>query len=120
TGAFRPERVKEILRKVKIGAELSADQRARVEQLLSSYADCFALSVGEVRPVKNAVHRLNVPENATLPKKVRQNQNLGVSPPQREYLHAKIDKLLEAGVIERCNPEDVKCVSPLTLAQKAH
>ncbi|KAJ3847558.1 hypothetical protein EV368DRAFT_87603 [Lentinula lateritia] len=41
-------------------------------------------------------------------------------PEQREYLHAKIDELLEAGVIERCNPEDVRCVSPLTLAQKAH
>ncbi|GAW03058.1 Retrovirus-related Pol polyprotein from transposon opus Includes: ame: Full=Protease [Lentinula edodes] len=116
-GAFRPERVKEILRKVRIGENLSADQRTRVEQLLSEYADCFALSVGEVRPVKGAVHRLNIPEGSTFPKKVRQKS---LTPPQREYLHAKVDELLEAGVIERCNPEDVKCVSPLTLAQKAH
>jgi hypothetical protein len=28
--------------------------------------------------------------------------------------------MLEAGVIEACNPEDVKCVSATTLAQKAH
>ncbi|KAJ3925333.1 MAG: hypothetical protein NXY57DRAFT_967998 [Lentinula lateritia] len=116
-GAFRPERVREILHKVKIGPELSNDQRLRVERLLSEYADCFALSVGEVRPVKDAVHRLNIPEGATFPKKVRQKS---LTPPQREYLHTKIDELLEAGVIERCNPEDVKCVSPLTLAQKVH
>ncbi|KAJ3804357.1 hypothetical protein F5876DRAFT_83317 [Lentinula aff. lateritia] len=116
-GAFHLECVKEILRKVKIGPELSADQRRKVEQLLSEYADCFALSVGEVRPVKNAVHRLNIPEGATFPKKVRQKS---LTPPQREYLHAKVDELLEAGVIEHCNPEDVKCVLPLILAQKAH
>ncbi|GAW06831.1 retrotransposon-like family member (retr-1) partial [Lentinula edodes] len=116
-GAFRPEQVREILRKVKIGSNLSVDQRLRVEKLLSTYADCFALSVGEVRPVNDAVHCLNIPEGATFPKKVRQK---ALTPPQREYLHAKIDELLEAGVIERCNPEDVKCVSLLTLAQKAH
>ncbi|KAJ3870448.1 hypothetical protein F5051DRAFT_447687, partial [Lentinula edodes] len=44
-GAFRPERVREILRKVKIGPGLSGEQRTRVERLLSEYADCFALSV---------------------------------------------------------------------------
>ncbi|GAV99845.1 Retrovirus-related Pol polyprotein from transposon opus Includes: ame: Full=Protease [Lentinula edodes] len=116
-GAFQPEHVREILRKVKIGPQLSMNQRAQVEQLLSEYADCFALSVGEVRLVKNAIHKLNIPEGATFPKKVRQKS---LTPPQREYLHAKVDELLEAGVIKRCNLEDVKCVSPLTLAQKAH
>ncbi|KAJ3858429.1 hypothetical protein EV359DRAFT_87753 [Lentinula novae-zelandiae] len=104
-GAFRPERVREILRKVKIGPNLSVDQKLKVEQLLGMYADCFTLSISEVRPVKNAVHLLNIPEGATFPKKVRQK---ALTPPQREYLHAKIDELLEAGVIERCNPEDVK------------
>ncbi|KAJ3803728.1 hypothetical protein F5876DRAFT_84586 [Lentinula aff. lateritia] len=116
-GAFRPERVKEILRKVKIGPNLSMEQRAKVEHLLSTYTDCFALYVGEVRPVKNVIHHLNIPEGTTFPKKVQQKSLI---PPQCEYLHAKVDELLEAGVIERCNPEDVKCVSPLTLAQKAH
>lgn len=28
--------------------------------------------------------------------------------------------MLEAGVIEACKPEDVKCISPTTLAQKVH
>ncbi|KAF8230722.1 hypothetical protein L208DRAFT_1473940, partial [Tricholoma matsutake] len=41
-------------------------------------------------------------------------------PPQQQYLHAKIDEMLVAGVIEQCEPGQVKCVSPMMLAQKAH
>jgi hypothetical protein len=40
--------------------------------------------------------------------------------PQRKYLSKTIDKLLAADIIEPIRPEDVKCVSPLTLAQKPH
>ncbi|KAJ3729633.1 hypothetical protein C8R42DRAFT_569728, partial [Lentinula raphanica] len=116
-GAFRPARVKEILQQVKIGKKLTVDQRERVESLLASYADCFALSISEVRPVPGAIHKLNIPDDAKFSTKVRQK---GLTPPQREYLHKKIDELEAAGVIERCSPDQVKCVSPITLAKKAH
>ncbi len=43
-----------------------------------------------------------------------------LTPPQREYLNSKIDEMLGADIIEPCNPGNVKCVSPTTLAQKAH
>ncbi|KAK1221909.1 hypothetical protein PQX77_015268, partial [Marasmius sp. AFHP31] len=43
-GAFKEERVKEVLKQVKIGNKLEGDERKRVEELLREYADCFALS----------------------------------------------------------------------------
>lgn len=43
-----------------------------------------------------------------------------LTPPQKEYLHKKIDELLAAGIIERCSPSKVKCVSPIALAKKVH
>ncbi len=116
-GAFKPERVDEVLRQIKIGPDLMATQRSEVENLLRSYADCFALSVSEVRRVDVAVHRLNIPQDASFSKRVHQ---WPLTPPQRQYLHEKIDEMQAAGIIQQCNPSDVKCVSPITLAQKAH
>ena len=40
--------------------------------------------------------------------------------PQRKYLNKTIGKLLAADIIEPIRPQDIKCVSPLTLAQKPH
>ena len=115
-GAFRPERVEEVLKQVKIGTDLTAEQRSRVISLITAYADCFALSVSEVRHVPGAVHCLNVPPGTRFNTKVRQKS---FSPPQKAYLHEKIDELVQAGVIEPCSPSQVKCVSPLTMAKKA-
>lgn len=42
-----------------------------------------------------------------------------LTPPQKEYLNNKINEMIEAGIIEPCHPDQVKCVSPTTLAQKA-
>ncbi|KIK58484.1 hypothetical protein GYMLUDRAFT_117593, partial [Collybiopsis luxurians FD-317 M1] len=99
---------REILQQVKIGPGLSVEQHQRVEELLTSYADCFALSVSKVRPVLGAVHTLHIPDNTKFSTKVQQKS---LTPPQREYLHTKIDELVAAGVIECCSPEQVKCIS---------
>ncbi|TEB28852.1 hypothetical protein FA13DRAFT_1580987, partial [Coprinellus micaceus] len=114
---FAKERVEEVLQQVQIGDDLTAAQREEVKALVAEYADCFALSVSEVFPVEGAVHKLDIPEGATFSKKVRQRP---LTPPQKKYLHGKIEEMLEAGVIEECSPADVKCVSATTLAQKAH
>jgi transposase InsO family protein len=116
-GAFNPARVEAMMKQIKIGNDLTNEQRLQVENLLRSYADCFALSVSEVRQVDDAVHRLNIPEGTTFSKRVHQKP---LTPPQKQYLNTKIDEMIAAGVIEQCNPSDVKCVSPTTLAQKAH
>src|SRR6266481_3213002 len=39
---------------------------------------------------------------------------------QRAYLSEATDELFAAGIIEPIQPEDIKCASPLTLAQKLH
>jgi hypothetical protein len=111
------ERVQELLHLVTIGDDLSEDERQKVRKLVSDFADIFALSVSEVKVVENAIHHLDIPPDATFSKKVHQKP---LKPPQRRYLYDSIDTMLEAGVIEACNPEDVKCVSATTLAQKAH
>ncbi|GLB45241.1 putative retrotransposable element Tf2 155 kDa protein type 1-like, partial [Lyophyllum shimeji] len=117
TDPFKPQRVEEVVRQVRVGDDLSAEEKAAAHALVAEYADIFALSVGEVRHVEGAVHRLNIQENVTFSKKVHQKPN---TPPQRKYLHKSIDAMLAAGIIEQCEPSQVKCVSPTTLAQKAH
>ena len=117
TSPFKPERVEEVLRLVKIGDDLSEDERQKVHQLVSSFADIFALSVSEVKVVENAVHHLDIPPEVTFSMKVHQKP---LTPPQRRYLYESIDTMLEAGIIEACKPEEVKCISATTLAQKTH
>ena len=117
TDPFKHEHVQEILRLVTIGDDLSTEERQEVEQLIRDFTDIFALSVSEVNTVENAVHHLDIPPDATFPLKVHQKP---LTPPQRQYLYKSIDTMLEAGVIEPCKPEDVKCISPTTLAQKTH
>ena len=117
TEPHKPERVQEIQRLVTIGEDLSPEETQRVRQLISDFADIFALSVSEVKTVENAVHHLDIPPETTFPLKVHQKP---LTPPQRRYLYESIDTMLEAGIIEACKPEDVKCISPTTLAQKTH
>ena len=117
TQPHKPERVEELPRLVTIGDDLSAEEREKVQQLITSFADIFALSVAEVKVAEDAVHRLNIPPDATFSMKVHQKP---LTPPQRRHLYTSIDTMLEAGVIEACKPEDVKCISATTLAQKAH
>ncbi|TFK60716.1 hypothetical protein BDN72DRAFT_744302, partial [Pluteus cervinus] len=117
TEPFKKARVDEILRQIRFGDDLTADEQKQAKDLIREFADAFALSVKEVNHVKGAVHKLNIAPEAVFSKKVRQKP---VTPPQRRYLHERIDEMLEAGIIESARPEDIKCVSPTTLAQKTH
>ena len=117
TEPFKKERVDEILKQVKIGPDLTDEERRRVREFIADWADIFALSVNEVKPVENAVHHLNIPPGATFSTKIGQKP---LTPPQRRYLYESVDIMLKAGIIEQCLPDQVKCVSPTTLAQKAH
>jgi len=80
--------------------------------------DCFALSVREVLPIPGAEHRMHIPPDIIFPKKIPHQRQLTET--QHEYLSNAIDELLKADIIEPMRPEDVKCVSPITLAQKVH
>ena len=48
TEPFASRRINAVLESITIGDDLSLDQRTIVESLLKEYADCFALSMGEV------------------------------------------------------------------------
>jgi len=117
TDPFKPARVEEIQRLVTVGDDLSNKEHAQVKLLIAEFADVFALSVSEVKQVDGAVHRLNIEPNAKFSTKVHQKP---LTPPQRRYLHEKLQTMLDADIIEPCEPGQVKCVSPTTLAQKTH
>ncbi|KAJ6532118.1 hypothetical protein DFH09DRAFT_933457, partial [Mycena vulgaris] len=117
TDPFNPARVAEILRLVRVGPDLTRPQRDEVMQLISRYADVFALAVSEVCPVKGAVYAPKIPRDCKFSTKVHQRP---VTQPQAEYLHAQADIMEAAGIIRRIHPRDVKCVSPIKLAQKEH
>src|SRR5882762_1075390 len=118
TDPHNPRRVKEILKHVSIGPDLTAEQHSKVVDLLTEFADCFALSVSEVIPIPGAKHHIHVPPDTTFPKKIPHQRQLTEA--QKVYLSKSIDELLAADIIEPIRPEDVLCASPLTLAQKPH
>ncbi|KIM71879.1 hypothetical protein PILCRDRAFT_42565, partial [Piloderma croceum F 1598] len=118
TNPHNPRRVAEILKNISVGTDLSNEQRGRVYDLLSKFADCFALSVREVLPIPGAEHRMHIPPDVVFPKKIPHQRQLTEA--QRTYLSNTIDELVKADIIEPIRPEDIKCVSPITLAQKVH
>jgi hypothetical protein len=86
-----------VLKAIEIGDDMTAEQKEVVHNLITKYADCFALLVREVIPAKDATLRLNISEETQLPTKTRQ---CTFTPPQRRYLHRKILEMLEVGIIK--------------------
>jgi Reverse transcriptase (RNA-dependent DNA polymerase) len=117
THPFKEARVAEILRLVEIGSDVTPVERRLVEDTIAEFADTYALSVSEVKHIPGAIHRLEIPEGATFNTKIRQKP---MSPPQTEYFLHALDVMLDAGICEPIAAKDVKCVSPITLAAKAH
>ena len=72
TEPHKPERVQELLQLITIGDDLSEEEQFKVQDLIKSFADIFALSVSEVKTVDNAIHHLNIPPDVTFPMKVHQ------------------------------------------------
>ncbi|QRW08776.1 Retrovirus-related Pol polyprotein from transposon opus [Ceratobasidium sp. AG-Ba] len=112
---FKQSRVAEILRKVRIGDGIDAEQRSRVKALVSEYADVFALSLSEVLPVSITEMKLDIPEDATFPKRAGQRK---LSEPQRQALYAMLDELEEAKIVERVTQDQVAAVSPINMVPK--
>lgn len=117
TDPMKKERVDEILRSIEIGDDLTDKERHRVRNMVAEFADVFALSVKEVKHIPGAYHRLDVPDDASFNTKIFQRQ---MTPPQAEYFSKALDVMQEAGVIAPITAKDVKCVSPITMAAKAH
>ena len=70
TAPHKAERVQKILELVTIGPDLDSDQQERVTTLVAEFADCFVLSVSEIRAVPGAVHRLDIKQGSVFPTKI--------------------------------------------------
>jgi hypothetical protein len=114
---FAIARVDTIIATIRIGDDLSTEEKTIVRNLIREYVDCFALSMSEVHHVPGAVHKINIPKDKVFNTKVHQHP---LTPPQRTYLNSVLDQMLEARIIVPIAVEKVKCVSSTTLAQKAH
>lgn len=84
---------------------------------MREYADVFALNLSEVLPVDFIKHKLNVNPMVTLPTKTYQKP---LTPAQKLWYYAKIDKMERAGVVTRVCTDQVKCAGPTTLALKGY
>lgn len=112
---FDPKRVEEIISKIEIGPDLTADQRTTITDLLKEFADIFALSLSEVLTVNFAKHKLNIDPDIILPKKIHQRPVTG---PQKEWYNKIITDMEEASIIQRVPAEFIKCLSSTNLAPK--
>jgi len=117
TDPFKPERTARIIKEVTLGEDLTDQQCMQVRTVIEEFADCFALSMKEVNAIPGAVHKLNIPKGAKLQTKIPPRS---YNPVQRAYLESKINEMLDAGVIRRIHPRDVRFVAQTVLAQKAH
>ncbi|KAG2742827.1 hypothetical protein P692DRAFT_201658361, partial [Suillus brevipes Sb2] len=95
-----------IVKRVQYGPDLTPEEREKVKVLVSKFADIFACSLGEVLPVPGTIHRLDIPDGTTFNLRVHQ---WPLTPLQLQFLHGKVDEMLEAGIIEHMPPEAVKC-----------
>ncbi|KAF8597424.1 hypothetical protein BDV93DRAFT_408052, partial [Ceratobasidium sp. AG-I] len=93
-----PDRVAEVLRKVSIGDDLEPEQRKRVSDLVSEFADVFALSLSEVLPVDFAEMVLDIPADSTFPKRAGQRR---LTEPQRKWLYGILDDMEKAKIIAK-------------------
>ena len=88
-----------------------------MKAIIAEFADCFVLSIKEVNAIPGAMHKLNIPEDTTFKTKIPpRSYNLD----QRAFMEMKIDGMLEAGVICRIHPRDVRFIAQMVLAQKTH
>ncbi|KAJ7670120.1 hypothetical protein DFH06DRAFT_981262, partial [Mycena polygramma] len=116
TDPFNPQRVEEVVKLVKIGPDLTDAQRRVVRAFVEEHADIFALSVSEVKVVDGPGYTPTLPDDVAF--------STGPVPqrpwtrPQAIDVNRQVDELVAAGVLQRMDPRAVKCVSPISLAEK--
>ncbi|KAF8198749.1 hypothetical protein K438DRAFT_1966711 [Mycena galopus ATCC 62051] len=113
---FNPSRVAKILEAVKIGADLKTSEAEEVRTLLREYVDIFVLSVGEVGVVDGAEYTPRIPNEATF--SMRAVPQRSRTAPQTADVFRQVNEMVAAGVLRHIDSCDIKCVNPITLAEK--
>ena len=92
-------------------------EQVAVRQLVKDFADVFFLSFHEVKHIPGVLHKLHVPEDAELSKKIGQKP---LTLPQAAYFSKALDVIIYAGICAPIEAKDIKCVSPIILSAKSH
>jgi hypothetical protein len=109
--------VNRIMKEVMIGPDIIQEQHEIVQKLLKEYADCFALSIKEVNAIPGAIHKLNIPKDATFRTKI---PSRSYNPDQRAFVNGKVNEMLEAGIVRPIHRSEVRFVVQTVLAKKTH
>lgn len=115
TDPFSEDRVNEILQKIQIGSDLTADQITRTKALIREFADVFALSLSEVQVVDWYKHHLNIDPSVKLPTRTGQRP---VTEAQKDWFFSILDEMEDAHVIQKVPGEFIKSISSTNLAPK--
>jgi hypothetical protein len=97
--------------------DITEEERKMVHEILTEFADCFALLIMEVNVIPGATHRLNIPEGATFRTKIPPRT---YNPDQCAFIEAKVNEMLAAGIIWHIHPRDVHFIAQTVLVQKTH
>ena len=114
-GPFYPPHIQKIVDSIVVGS-LEPHELQEVHDLVAEFADIFALSVKEVKPVTHIKYQLDIPPNAALLVKVNQ-QSLTMA--QKEFYFPHLMEFIEASVLKPIHVCKVKAAHPTVLAQKA-
>lgn len=101
TEPFKDVRVARIREEVTIGPDVMDAQCEEALQLIGPYADCFALGINEVNAIQGAIHKLNILVGTTFHMKILPRS---YNPDQWAFVEAKLDEMLEAGVVHPIHP----------------
>jgi len=117
TELFKSQRVEYILKSIKMGDDITWEERMKVEALVAEYANVFACSLSEVLLIPGTRVNLNVPADAKLSTSIKQ---CPLSLPQKQYMHAWTKQMLDANMTEKADFMQIKHVTPTVLTQKTH
>jgi hypothetical protein len=109
------DRAEEVARQVTVGADLDESQRARVVSLIRRHHEAWALSLSEVEESPIGEHSFEVDPEVKLPMRTR---IMRMSKDEERAMSEQVNVLLEAGIIEACDPSQVKCVSEVIMTPK--
>lgn len=113
--AWATDRIAEILSKIEFGADLTPEQLERVRDLITEFADIWALSMSKVQYVNWHSHHLDVDPDVKLPRKMLQHP---MTEKQKVWYYKILDEMEVSHVIQKVPGEFLKCLNSTNLAPK--
>lgn len=109
------ERIQGIIRLIDLGADLTPVQVKKVHNLIRAYHRAFALNHGEVEESPPGQHTFDVDPTVRLPQRA---MHMRMHRQEEQEMTKECNKLLDAGILQYCPSEKVKCVSQTIMVRK--